>query len=90
MYISLEGIWSEIEQMLIEEQISVEEPPSVLAQNPAVMWNQGCHPDAKNKIHLEHLSPVISKFICYILIAPPVEYLSLKAAIHGAYYEVIK
>lgn len=82
-------MWYEIEQMLIKEQISVENPPSILEQNPAVMWNQGCHPDLKNKVDLKHLSPLISKFSTTILVAPPIEYNFLNAAVYGAYFEVI-
>lgn len=75
--------------MLIKEQISVENPPSILEQNPAAMWNQGCHPDSKNKVDLKHLSPIISKFSTSILVAPPIEYNFLNAAVYGAYFEVI-
>ncbi len=74
--------------MLIKEQIQIEEPPSVLEQNPAVMWNQGCHPDTKNKIALKHALPIVSKFTCLFLIAPPIECFSLKTAVYGAYFEV--
>lgn len=75
--------------MLAKEQLSVEEPPSAFEQNPAVMWNQGCHPHTKNKINLNHLLPVVSKFSCQAVIAPPVESsYSLKTVVHSAYYEV--
>lgn len=75
--------------MLEKEHLSVEEPPSAFEQNPAVMWNQGCQPDSKHKINLRHLSPIVSRFSCQILLAPPVESHSLKTIAQRAHYEVI-
>lgn len=75
--------------MILEEQSSVEKPLSAFEQNPAVMWNQGCHPGSKNKINFRHLTPIISKFSCLIQIAPSVQCFSLKTSILGPYFEVL-